>query len=156
MSNEDTVKIDDVQSSADKKLAFTKTFTVQWTDPDTGKVMVGQFTVKRATLGDIQQHGILKAQYNGGQNVDRGIDWMNEMISFCQVTLTDVPQWWDPVNLYDQTLLVKVYNHVRAFQDSFRGPRVAQQQRAASGDGGGAVGAGVAPAVVVPEVQPST
>jgi hypothetical protein len=155
MSNE-TVKIDDVLSGVEKKLAFTKTFTVQYDDPDTGKLLNGQFTVKRASLGDLGQFGIIKSQLNGGQVVDRGIDWMNEMIAFCQVTLADTPQWWDPINLYDQTLLVKVYNHVRSFQDSFRVRRVAEQRGAAANDGSGSSGNGLAPEVVVQEVQPPT
>lgn len=152
MSNE-AVKIDDVPSSAEKKLSFTKTFNVQYNDPDSGKLLMGTFTVKRATLGDLQQHGIIKAQMCGGQNVDRGIDWMNEMISFLQVVLTDVPQWWDPTNLYDQTLLVMVYNHVRSFQDSFRVRRVGEQRSAAPNDGSTPAGDAVAPAVVVQKVQ---
>lgn len=150
------IKITDVDTSAEKKLSFTKTFVVEYTDPDTGKKLVGNFTVERATLGQLANFGIIKARLNGGMKVEGYIDWMNEMIAFCQATLSDTPSWWDPQNSYDQALLVDVYNHVRSFQDSFRGPRVEQQQRAAQEAGSGSVGAGVAPAVVVSEVQPTT
>jgi len=150
----DGIDITDVETGADKKLAFTKTFNVEYIDPDTGKRLIGTFTVERANLGALSQFGIIKARLNGGMTVDRGIDWMNEMIAFCQATLTDVPAWWDPATSYDQALLVKVYGHVRAFQDSFRNRRVGEQRGAASSDGSGPTGDRVAPAVVVQEVQP--
>lgn len=151
---ETKIDITDVGTSADKKLAFTKTFNVEYVDPDTDKKVIGTFTVKRASLGDLSQFGIVKARLNGGQNVDRGIDWMNEMIAFCQVTLTDAPAWWDPIEMYDQTILVAVYGHVRSFQDSFRNRRVGQQRGPAANGSGAPAGDRVAPAVVEQEVQP--
>lgn len=154
--SEDGIEINDVETGDEKKLAFTKTFIVEYTDPDTGKKVIGTFTVKRATLGDLGTFGILKSRLNGGLNVDGGIDWMNEMIAFCQATLTDTPAWWNPSDLYDQTLLVRVYGRVRAFQDSFRDRRVGEQRGAAANDGSGTAGARMAPAVVVQEVQPAT
>ncbi len=152
----DGIEITDVETSADKKLSFTKTFTIEYTDPDTGKKLVGSFTVKRATLGDLSTFGQLKARLMGGLNVDRGIEWMNEMIAFCQATLTDFPSWWDPTESYDQNLLHAVYMKVKSFQDSFRDRRVGEQRGNAQADSSATVGSGVAPAVVVPEVQPST
>jgi len=150
----DGIDITDIETAGDKKLAFVKTFNIEYIDPDTGKKLIGTFTVERTNLGALSQFGIIKARLNGGMKVDAGIDWMNEMIAFCQVALTEVPSWWDPTTSYDQALLVKVYGHVRAFQDSFRDRRVGTQRSAAPNDGGGAPGSGVASAVVVQEVQP--
>ncbi len=114
------VVIQDLEGDASKKVTYTKSFTVEYVHQDTGDRLVGTFTVKRPTLGDLSQFGALKARYNGGERVARDIDWLNEMIAFCQVTLTSAPDWWDPVNTYDEELLTLVFNHARSFQDSFR------------------------------------
>ena len=114
------VVILDLEGDASKKLAFTKTFTVDYMNPDDGKRLVGTFTVKRPTLGDLSQFGSVKARLNGGERVSRDIDWLNEMIAFCQVTLTATPDWWDPYTAYDEELLTLVFSHTRSFQDSFR------------------------------------
>ena len=114
------VQIQDLDPGATKKVAFTKTFTVDYTNPDDGKHLVGSFTVRRPTLGDLSRFGLVKARLNGGEAVERQIDWLNEMLAFCQVTLSEFPEWWDPFNTYDEELLTMLYKHVRSFQDSFR------------------------------------
>lgn len=116
----DNIDIRDLEADAGKKVSYTKSFTVEYVNPDTGDRIVGTFTCKRPTLGDLSQFGLMKARYNGGERVTRDIDWLNEMIAFCQITLTNTPDWWDPINSYDEELLTLVYNHVRSFQDSFR------------------------------------
>lgn len=134
------IKIQDLSGSGEpKKLAYTKTFTVEYVDPVTGDRLTGQFTVKRPTLGDIAQYGAIKARLNGGERfVEPAVDWINEMIAFCKVTLTEFPKWWDPTELYDDGLINEVYEHVRSFQDSFRGPSRGQQQPAPTVDSGAA------------------
>jgi hypothetical protein len=117
---EKRVRIQDLESDATKKLAFTKSFTVEYVNPDDGKRLVGTFTMKRPTLGDLSHFGVLKARLNSGEQVGRDVSWLNEMIAFCQTTLTDFPEWWDPMNSYDDELLTMLYKHVRSFQDSFR------------------------------------
>jgi hypothetical protein len=114
------VQIQDLEGENGKKVAYTKTFTVDYLNPDDGNRLVGTFTAKRPTLGDLSQFGALKARYNSGERVSRDIDWLNEMLAFCQITLTTSPDWWDPTNAYDEELLTLIYNHVRSFQDSFR------------------------------------
>lgn len=114
------VVIQDLEGDAEKKLVYSKTFTVDYTNPDDGKRLVGTFTCKRPTLGDLSQFGSIKARLNGGERVSRDIDWLNEMIAFCQVIITTSPDWWNPYNTYDEELLTLVYTHVRSFQDSFR------------------------------------
>jgi hypothetical protein len=114
------VVIQDLEGDATKKVVYSKTFTVDYTNPDDGNRLVGTFTVKRPSLGDVSQYGLLKARYNGGERVARDIDYLNDMIAFCQVMLTTTPDWWDPLNSYDDDLLTLVYDHVRSFQDSFR------------------------------------
>lgn len=115
-----SIDIRDLEGDLGKKVSYTKSFTVEYINPDDGNRVVGTFTCKRPTLGDLSQFGVMKARYNGGERVTRDIDWLNEMIAFCQVTLTVTPDWWDPLNTYDEELLTIVYNHVRSFQDSFR------------------------------------
>lgn len=154
---DEDVDIRDLTPDNEKKLSFEKSFRVDYRDPFTGETFSGTFTVKRPTLGDLTQYGIFKSQLSGGEpSVDRSIAWMNEMIAFTRVALTKVPDWWDPMNSYDEDLLTKVYDHVRAFQDSFREARVARQRERAAKNGSGKPGVGVAPKVVVPEVQPTT
>jgi hypothetical protein len=114
------VRIQDLDAEVSKKLAFTKSFTVEYVNPDDGKRLVGTFTMKRPTLGDLSHFGLIKARLTGGEQVGRECSWLNEMLAFCQITLTDHPEWWDPMNSYDDELLTMLYKHVRSFQDSFR------------------------------------
>jgi hypothetical protein len=114
------VIVKDLEGDPSKKITYTKSFTIDYVNPDDGVRLVGTFTMKRPTLGDLSQFGVLKARLHGGEAVARDISWLNEMIAFCQATLTDFPEWWDPMNSYDEMLLTTVYKHVRSFQDSFR------------------------------------
>jgi len=152
----DDIKIRDLTPDSEKKLAFEKSFHVDYVDPFTGERLSGTFTVKRPTLGDLSEFGVIKARLFGGAlAVDRGIEWMNEMLAYTQVVLTKFPEWWDPTNSYDEDLLTMVYGHVRQFQNSFREARLARQRERAAKSGGGKAGDRVAPAVVVQEVQPT-
>jgi len=114
------VVIQDLEGDASKKVVYSKTFTVDYTNPDDGGRVVGTFTVKRPTLGDLSNFGLTKARMSGGERVSRDIDWLNEMIAFCQIALTATPDWWNPYDTYDEELLTLVFNHARSFQDSFR------------------------------------
>jgi len=114
------IVIQDLEGDMSKKVMYSKTFTVDYLSPDDGNRIVGTFTVKRPTLGDLSQFGSIKARLNGGERVSRDIDWLNEMLAFCQVVLTNTPDWWDPYTAYDEELLTLVFQHARSFQDSFR------------------------------------
>lgn len=114
------VAIVDVNDTSEKKLETTLTFTMTYTNPETGKPLVGTFTAMRPTLAMIAQIAVYKAQLCGGQRIDPSIDFINEMIAYCSVVLTDTPKWWTPESFYDATPLRKVWDHVRSWQDSFR------------------------------------
>jgi hypothetical protein len=148
------VQIRDVDAGdGARPVSYTKSFIVEDQDPVTGKKQVGTFTVKRITIGDLSTYGMLKARMAGGQvNLDPVPAWINEQIALCQVALTETPKWWNPAELFDDELLNEVYNHVRQFQDSFR--ILVGEGRGQAQDGGSpAIGAGVAPALVVQEVR---
>lgn len=104
----------------EKKLKFQKSFQIEYTDPETGHVLIGVFTCHRLTLREIGQVGIIKARLNGGEKLDAHIDFMNEMLAYCQVALSKTPEWWHPEEDYEAALLRKVYDYVRAWENSFR------------------------------------
>ena len=104
----------------EKKLAFTKSFMISYKNPDDGRTYSGRFTCKRPTLGDVTQIGIIKSRLLMGEKLNRELDYMNEMLAYCQVCLTEVPDWWNPEQSYDPALLVKVYEYVRHWESSFR------------------------------------
>lgn len=114
------ITIVDVQQADDKKLNFTHSFRVDWKDPETDELNTGTFTCRRPTLLMISEIAIIKARLNGGEQVGRDIDFMNEMRAFLQVVLTKTPDWWKPDDFFDAAPLRKVWDHVRSWQDSFR------------------------------------
>lgn len=120
----ESIDINDVATGDEKKLSFTKTFFFEYKSPEDGSRMAGQFTCQRPTLGAIGQLGVIKARLNGGQQVHPQIDFLHEMIAYCQVTLIETPDWWNPEEFYDANILRAVYDHVRSWEDSFRKQRV--------------------------------
>lgn len=120
------VTIVDIQQSEDKKLSFTHSFRVDWVDQETGQTNTGTFTCRRPTIGMIGEVAIIKARLNGGENVGRDVDFLNEMRAFLQVVLTKTPDWWKPDEFFEAAPLRKVWDHVRSWQDSFRNRSVAE------------------------------
>lgn len=115
------ITIVDVTGTADAKtLPFTKSFTVDWINHETGDRLVGTFTATRPPLGTIGLIAVMKARLNGGERVHPDIDFMHEMVAFLHYVLTDTPDWWKPHEFFDATILRKVWDHVRSWQDSFR------------------------------------
>lgn len=155
MADQKDVEFDirDQPSKDELKLETTKTFTVEWNNPETGITYMGVFTAKRPTLADAGQIAIIKARLCGGERVDADIDFVNEMIAYLQVVLTKFPDWWTPHEFFDASPLRKVWDHVRGWQDSFRARAVARRASADSADSAAKAADGVAPAVVVPSVQ---
>ena len=115
----ETINISDVETSADKKLSFTKTFFFEYKSED-GTRLAGQFTCQRPNLGALGQLGVIKARLNGGEKIHASLDFLHEMLAYCQVTLTETPDWWQPADFYDADILRSVYDHVRSWEDSFR------------------------------------
>lgn len=118
------VVIADLTGTDGKTIQSTTSFTVTWRNPETGKVLVGTFTARRPSLGQLGQIAVLKAKLNGGQNVDNQTDWLHDMMAGLQVCLVDFPDWWKPADFFTADPLREVWDHVRSWADSFRNKRV--------------------------------
>lgn len=155
MSDEkkEDVEFFDVQSGDAKKLEMSLSFRMDWRNPETGEVLSGVFTAQRPNLRMLGEIAILKAQLCAGQSIDANVDFLNEMMAFCQVVLTKKPDWWKPEEFYDATPLRKVWDRVRGWQLSFRERAVGQRPGAPQDDGQAAPQRAVAGEVVVPEVR---
>ena len=100
-----------------------KTFHVEYTEPETGHVYGGDFTVKRLTMGDIRQVAIRKAQLNGGvaeDALDRNVRYVNSMLAHLEIALTQKPEWWKPDTFYNADVIAEIYSEVISFEESFR------------------------------------
>ena len=150
------VKLVDVTSTSDKKLEFTKSFRMEWRNPETDELLVGTFTCERPNLRKIGEIAIIKARLNAGERVNVDIDFLHEMFAYLQVVLTSVPEWWKPDEFFDASPVRKVWDYVRAWQESFRKKPVGERPGTAPGNSGNPTQNGMAAAVVVPEVQPTT
>jgi hypothetical protein len=107
-------------SEAVKAIQFRKSFHVEWKNPDDGKIYSGQFTTKRATLGDMGQIALRKVQRTGGEWLGQHFDLIHEMIAHLVVTLVEAPAWWKPEEFFYDEPLRLVWRHVRTWEDSFR------------------------------------
>jgi len=116
--NKDVVKI--VDTKDDKAVSFTKSFTVTWTNAETGIVNVGTFTATRPGLGAMGQIAVYKAKLNGGEKVDPMTDIMHQMMADLHYILTDVPAWWKPSEFFTASPLRDVWDHVVAWSSTFR------------------------------------
>jgi hypothetical protein len=121
-------KIVDVRKGMDEKLSMpstTKTFHVEYKDPENGRVYGGEFTVKRLNMGDIRQVAIKKAQLNGGvkeENLDTSIRFINAMLAHLEFALIKFPDWWQPDTFYSADVISDIYEEVISFETSFREP----------------------------------
>lgn len=110
----------DAPASADKKLSFTKSFTLDYKSEEDGKRYVGTFTCQRLTIGASGQVRVMLARLNGGHTLDSGTNALHFMIAYLSFALTSTPEWWDPENSYDLELLRKIFDYVRQWESSFR------------------------------------
>jgi hypothetical protein len=133
MTDSKTQVRDISKSEQAKKLELTKTFNIDHPGED-GERKLGEFTIHRATIGDLMRYGVIKARLCGGENVDTGCAWMAEMVALCRVCIDDAPKWWKPEDSFDEGLLAAVYDQVREFQNSFR-DRSVPELRTAPSDG---------------------
>jgi len=114
------------EANGEKKLETELTFTMEWTNPETGKKLSGTFTAQRPNIGMVQRIAVIKARLNGGERVPADIDFLNEIVAYCSVVLTDTPKWWTPEAFFDASPLRKVWDHVRSWENSFRSKRVVE------------------------------
>ena len=105
----------------------TKTFHIDYYSEMEEKNYIGTFTVRKLTIGDLSQLGLLKAKMADGfsynENSGRGIDdttnAINEMIAHFEIALIQKPDWFDPQDLIDIGLLREVYTEVASFEADF-------------------------------------
>lgn len=135
-------KIVDVKTGVDKRKALPpghKAFHVEHIDKESGLPQAGTFVVKRLNLGEIRQVAIRKAQLNGGlpeDSLSTNIVYMNGMLAHLELALTEVPEWWKPLEMFSGDIITDVYEEVMNFEDSFRGP-TQQQPQGSEGDSAG-------------------
>ena len=124
----ENVTITEVPPSGEP-VKFTKTFHVDYMDPDTGVHQVGTFVASRATIGMLAEIGVTTARLNGGVEPDSQTRFLNSMRAYCAVVLTTTPPWWDLDTSYDFQLLATVYDYTFAWEGSFRRKALEQRRR---------------------------
>jgi len=105
----------------------TKTFHIDYHSKMEEKSYVGTFTVKKLTIGDLSQLGLIKAKLADGfsynESTGRGIDdttnAINEMLAHFEIALIQKPEWFEPDDLVDVGLLREVYGEVASFEADF-------------------------------------
>lgn len=110
-----------------EKLPLTKTFHIEYKNPDDDTLHTGSITIKRPTLGMESMIGAVRARLAGGLAVDRHTDNLNNMIAYCEVVITESPPWLDLRECYDVKLLKALHDYIYAWECSFR--RVPKQER---------------------------
>jgi hypothetical protein len=120
-------KIVDVTHGKDgKKLELPpshKVVHIEYTDPDSGMIYGGEFTIKRLNIGDLRKAAINRTQLNGGvkeELLDENVKFMNMMMSHLSVAIVKAPDWWKPEEFYNGRVIFEVYEEVARFEDSFR------------------------------------
>jgi len=120
---------------------LTKSFSIDYHSEMDDRRYMGTFTCKRLTIRDLSRLGHRKAELCGGHSynaetgkgVDPGTAFLNEMIAHCEISLVSKPEWFDPENMTDLSLLNEVYKEVTAFEVNFRGPESATEGQASDG-----------------------
>ena len=102
------------------KLDDEKTFMYSYETED-GRKLEGRFACKRMDLGRLARMGVIKAQLLGGQPAIEVIyDQLAELTAYCEVALIEVPEWWKPATFREYGILQRLYDYVRAWENSFR------------------------------------
>lgn len=115
-----------VPESKDGKpsLRFTKTFHVEYTNPDTGNLHTGEFGCRRLNAMLMIQYSVVKARLCEGLTVNPGGDMLASWLAYLEVALNKWPDWWKQYETYDQEALHALHDYVRVWEESFRKGRV--------------------------------
>jgi len=120
----DNTKVVDVRKADVVRLPPTqKTFHITYTDPDSGHIYGGDFTVRRLTLESIRRLAIRRAELNGGmpeKAIDDSVLYINTMLAHLEQAIVKAPEWWQPSEFYSAAVIQEVYAEVMQFEDSFR------------------------------------
>jgi hypothetical protein len=115
--------IDTTAANAALKVIPTEwNFHVYYKDRQ-GAIWDGDFTAKRLNNRDMTEVGVRRARMCGGvplESLDETTATMTSMIAHFQVALKSFPTWWDPEGMYEQLLLMRVYNWLMEKELSFR------------------------------------
>lgn len=96
-------------------------FSVDITDKR-GNRYAGEFVGKVPNLGDQIAIGQMKTAYlPAGSPADPNALSIAEMISYCQIALTEKPDWWKPHLFWDVKPLQVVYGRCLDFEEKFLG-----------------------------------
>jgi len=106
-----------------QQIPLTKSFTIEHEMPDGTKVS-GNFVTHKLTMLEKVKVGVIKSRLTSGTLYDADTksglsalyDDYAEAIANCQVALTEKPNWFDPENMTDDSLLWKVYREVAALE----------------------------------------
>lgn len=125
-----------------------KTFTISHEDVNTGTVLEGTFTTKRLSIMDRSKIGARKSQLSGGLfcvrndegdatgvGIDEETDYLNTMLAHLEVSLVQVPMWFKLHEVYDTSLLVKLYTEVMGHEASFFRSKNGEANNGAGGVG---------------------
>lgn len=94
------------------QIPLTKEFTIEHEFMD-GTKKVGQFTAHKLNMGEKIRVGVLKTRMGDGlSDLGKTYDDYAEAVALCRMSLTDKPDWFDPEDIVDDTLLWKVYREV--------------------------------------------
>lgn len=118
--------ITDETAKKDAKLRYTKRVMVDYEDED-GTKMTGEFTIVRANIEGQSRIGTIMADLREDKpahSLDRVTFALHEAIATCRVCVTQSPPWFDPTNMYDDVVLMRVAGEALAFNNSFRKPLV--------------------------------
>lgn len=113
------------------KFAKAQQFSVTYTDPS-GSEKIGNFTVKRLTIGEQATIGVTKAKFAQSLQVDSGTDQLLHMFAYLKHALMEKPEWFKPEDLFDDDLVLAVYRRCLSFEASFRKPVPAQGEGAST------------------------
>jgi len=133
---------------------FYNAFHYDYVDAD-GNHRIGVFVVRRLTIGELGKVGVEAAAMNGGQQVDYFTDWLHGVLAYLRYALVYTPDWWSPPeDLYDPIIVRSVFDYTKEWEKSFRHPDVGKRRRKATCRSADASTDGLAPNLVVQEVQP--
>lgn len=91
-----------------------------------GRTYSGNFTFKRLTLANIAQVGAEIARLNGGNPVDDTTEFINTMLAHFKFAIISSPEWWNPTELYDISIVKEVFDALMQHEQSFRRPASGQ------------------------------
>lgn len=100
--------------------SFSKTFHVEYRDPDSGNLYSGEFTVKRLNGREILAMGAYKATLLGGFLVTHEYNELASCMAYLRTAVTTKAEWFNPEDSYDTKLTYAVHDYCRHWERSFR------------------------------------